>query len=101
MGKMCYISDINTLRPRQNGCHFADAIFRCIFVNEIFWIFIKISLEFVSEGPIDSNLTLVQVMAWHQTGDKSLPEPMMTQFNDAYVSPGLNELKALQVAMVS
>ena len=22
---------INTLRPRQNGCHFADDIFRCIF----------------------------------------------------------------------
>ena len=29
-------------------------------------------------------------MAWYRTGDKPLPEPMMTQFNDA--SPGLNEL---------
>ena len=25
---------INTLRPRQNGCHFPDDIFKCIFVNE-------------------------------------------------------------------
>ena len=25
---------INTLRPRQNGRHFADDIFKCIFVNE-------------------------------------------------------------------
>ena len=26
---------INTLRPRQNGRHFADDIFKCIFLNEI------------------------------------------------------------------
>ena len=25
---------INTLRPRQNGRHFADDIFKCIFFNE-------------------------------------------------------------------
>ena len=86
MGKVCYISDINTLRQRQNGRHFADAIFRCIFVYEKFWILIKISLEFVPKGPIDNNSTLVQVMAWRQTGDKPLPEPMMTKFNDAYGS---------------
>ena len=24
----------NTLRPRQNGRHFPDAVFRCIFLNE-------------------------------------------------------------------
>ena len=24
----------NTLGPRQNGQHFADGIFRCIFLNE-------------------------------------------------------------------
>ena len=28
--------------PGQNGCHFADDIFRCIFVTEKFCIFIKI-----------------------------------------------------------
>ena len=26
--------------------------------------------------------SLVQVMAWHQTGAKPLPDPMMTQFID-------------------
>ena len=26
-------NDINTLRPGQNGCHFADNIFKCIFLN--------------------------------------------------------------------
>ena len=25
---------INTLRPRPKGCHFADNIFKCIFLNE-------------------------------------------------------------------
>ena len=32
----------NTLRPRQDGCHFADAIFRCIFFNENCCILIKL-----------------------------------------------------------
>ena len=30
--------DIDTLRPRQNGRHFADNIFRCILLNENVWI---------------------------------------------------------------
>ena len=37
--------------PRQDGRHFADDIFRCIFVN---CIFIKISPKLVSKGPIDN-----------------------------------------------
>ena len=45
---------INTLRPRQNGRHFADDIFKCIFLNEGVWISIKISLKFVPKGPIDN-----------------------------------------------
>ena len=39
--------------------HFAEDIFSCIFVNEKFWIVIKISLNFVPNGPIDNNLALV------------------------------------------
>ena len=37
---------INTLRPEQHGRHFADDIFKCIFLNEKVWIPIKISLKF-------------------------------------------------------
>ena len=33
---------VNTLRPRQNGRHSADDIFKCIFLNENVWIPIKI-----------------------------------------------------------
>ena len=42
----------NTLRPRQNGCHIPDDIFKCISWNENVWISIKNSLTFVSKGPI-------------------------------------------------
>ena len=73
------------LRPGQNGRHFADDIFKCIFLNENVWIPIKISLKFVPKGPINNIPALVQMMAWRRTGDKPLSEPMMTQFNDAYM----------------
>ena len=49
----------NSSPPGQNGRHFADDIFRCIFVNEKFCISNKISLKFVPKGPFDSNLALV------------------------------------------
>ena len=68
---------INTLRPRQNGRHFADDIFKCIFLNENAWMPIEISLKFVPEGPINNIPALVQTMAWRRPGDKPLSEPMM------------------------
>ena len=68
---------VNTLRPRHNGRHFADDVFKCIFVNENGWILLKISLKFVPKGPINNIPSLVQVMAWRRPGDKPLSEPMM------------------------
>ena len=70
---------VNTLRPRQNGCHFPDDIFKWIFLNENVWISINISLKFVPRGPINNIPTLVQVMAWRRLGDKPLSEPMMVR----------------------
>ena len=61
----------------------ADNIFKCIFLNENDSIPIQISPKFVPKSPIDNKPALVQVMAWHRTGDKPLPEPMMNQFTDA------------------
>ena len=43
--------DLNTLRPRQNGRHIADNIFKRTLFNENLWISIKISLKFVHKGP--------------------------------------------------
>ena len=68
---------INTLRPRQNGCHFADDIFNRIFVNEDVTISIKFSLKFVPKGPINNIPALVQIMAWRRPGDKPSSEPVM------------------------
>ena len=67
----------NTLRPRQNGCHFADDSFRCIFLNENIWIPIKISLKFVPKCPINTIPSLVQIMVWRRPGAKPLSEPMI------------------------
>ena len=79
------IHDINSSPPEQNGGHLANDILWCIFVNGKFCILIKISVKFVPRGPIGNNSGLVQVMAWRQTGDKPLAEPMLTRFTDAYM----------------
>ena len=76
-GKESHVWAVNTLRPRQNGCHFADGIFTCIFFNENAWILIKISLKFVPKGPINNIPALVLITAWCRPGNKPLSEPMM------------------------
>ena len=63
----------------------ADNIFKCIFLNENDRIPIQILLKFVPMSPNNNKAALVQVMAWRRTGDKPLPEPMMTQFSEAYM----------------
>ena len=83
---------VNTLRPRQNGCQFADSIFKGICLNENVWISIKIPLIFIPKGPINYIPALVWIMAWCYTGDKPLSEVMMAKFADAYMRFGLNEL---------
>ena len=42
-------------------------------------------VKFVPRCPIDNKSTLIQVMAWRQTGYKPLPEPMLTHFTDKYM----------------
>ena len=76
---------VNSLRPRQNRRHFADDVFKCNFLNENVWIPIKISLKFLSKGQMNNIPPLVLIMAWRRTGDKPISEPMITQFNDAYM----------------
>ena len=85
-----WVMNFNTLRPEQNGHHFADNLFKWIFFfNKNVWISIKFSMNFIPRGLIDNKsipvftigsdndiepnkpqaitFTLVQVMAWcHQ-----------------------------------
>ena len=77
--RVSHVATVNTLRPRQNGRHFADDIFKWIFLNENVWMPIKISLKFVPEGPINNISALVQIMAWRLPGDKPLSGAMMVR----------------------
>ena len=43
----------------QNGGHFVDDVFKHIFVNQQFYILVKISLKFVPKGPIDTKPAFV------------------------------------------
>ena len=65
-----HFNTVNTLMPKQSGRHFADDIFKCIFLNENVYISLNISLKFVLKVPIDNNPALVQIMTWRQPGDK-------------------------------
>ena len=79
------LDTFNTMKPRQNGRHFADDIFKCTFLNENVWIPVKISLKYVPKGPINNIPALVQIMAWCRSGDKPLSETNDSWFTDAYI----------------
>ena len=64
----------------RNGRHFADDNY--IFLNQNDRILIRISLKFVPRSPADNIPLLVQIMAWCQSGDKPVSEPMLTHFTD-------------------
>ena len=55
-----YAITINTLRLRQNGYHFADDFFKCIFLNVNFWISNNMSLKCVPQSQIDNISSFVQ-----------------------------------------
>ena len=76
---------VNSSPAEQKGHHFADDNFKRIFVNEMFFISMWISMKLVSKGPIHDIPALVQIMAWRRPGDKPLSEPMLAQFTNAYM----------------
>ena len=51
----------NTLKPRQNGRHFADDTFKHILLSENIWVSIKIPLKFVPKGPINNFYVIIAV----------------------------------------
>ena len=72
-----YLNWFNTFRPRQKGHHFADDIFKCIFLNENIWIPTAISLTFVPQAIINNIPASVQIIALCHPDDNLLSEPMM------------------------
>ena len=71
------ISNIKKLRPRQNGRHYPDDMFKCIFLNDKVQIPIKISLKFVSKSSVNNIPSFVQTMVWRSPGDKPLSDPIL------------------------
>ena len=57
----------------------ADDIFNCIFWMKM------IEFRFKFHWNMFPGHQLTKSQHWHRTGDKPLPEPMMTQFIDAYM----------------
>ena len=76
---------VNILRARENGRHFPDDNFKCVFLSEKVWSLIIISLKLVPKVIINNMPALVQIMAWRRSGDKPLSEPTMSCFADAYM----------------
>ena len=60
-------------------------------VNFGLGILIKISLNFLPKGPINSIPALVQIMAWRRIGDKPLSDPVLTHWC-IYAALGRDEL---------
>ena len=54
-------------------------------------------MKFVSNGPINNILALVQILAWRQPRDKTLSEPMMVRLpTHVYASLGPSELSTAE-----
>ena len=68
---------INTLRPIQSGRRFADDVFKCIFLMEMYEFCLKFHWSLFLRLPINNIPALVQIMAWRRSGDKPLSEPIM------------------------
>ena len=82
------------LRPIQNFRHFADDIFKSIFLNQNWYISLKISLTSVHMFWINSIPAFFQIMAWRRPDDKPLSEPMVVSLlMHIYASHDLNGIK--------
>ena len=68
---------LNTLRLWQDCRHFANDIFKCIFLKGNVRISLKISVKLVPKVQINNIPALVQIMAWRRPGYKSLYGPML------------------------
>ena len=82
----------NTLRPKQNVCHFQDDIFKCIILNENVWISMKISLKFVPRGQIKNIPSLVKIMPWRRPAQSHYLNQWWLVYWCIYTSLGLDTL---------
>ena len=67
-------AQVITLRPKQNGRHFADSTFELIFLHKNWDISSKISLKFSPRGLVNNMPAVIQRMASYPTGIKPFSE---------------------------
>ena len=67
-----------TLKAWNNSCHFENDILNCLFLNENYCTSVQFPTKFVLRNccPTDNHLALIQMMAWHRTGNNPLPKPV-------------------------
>ena len=69
---------INTLKLGENGYHFSDILQIHYHLELTSSVFIRMSLKFFANGPIDSSKpSLFKLIPWHGIGDKPLTVSMM------------------------
>ena len=78
---------INILRPNKNIHYLRWDIVKFIIFNKKCWCFDWHFIEIIPDCSINNKLSLVHVMAWHQTGNKPLPESMSPKMPNATQGP--------------
>ena len=68
---------LDSLRPRQNGCHFADDVFKFIILGDKISVWTNISLAFISKISSDDKPALAQVMPRRCASDEPLSESLV------------------------
>ena len=62
------------MEVEKTGSHFADRIFKRMFLYDFVLNSDSYCSEIVPNGPINNNLSLAKVMAWRRKGNKPLSE---------------------------
>ena len=76
---------IITVKPRQNGGHFANAFSNSCYSKAIDIFRFKFHWTWFPRVKSTNEAEMVQIVAWRQTGDKPLSEPMRGWFIAAYI----------------
>ena len=97
------MADILQARLSHSFRHFADDFCRIHFLEWkilVFWYRFNWNLFSLMHFTISHKPALVQIMAWHLSGAKSLSESMPAYFTYTYASLGLNKWKMAKIVEI-
>ena len=90
-----YYYNLTHIEAETNGRTFADDIFKRIFLNKNGSVSIKISLKFVSKGPIVNNTATGQIMLGADQVTKHYLNQCLLDYRRIYAPFTLNELNVI------